>query len=440
MQVQLEQLRDTLAPYPWAYSLTVLVGLLLLAWLANFITKRVLLRGLKQVLARTPLGGAQHDHQVRLRVIPRLANVVPALVISAGISVVPDLPPQLVTVVKALCQVFVVVTIALAVSQALDVINRNYERRPEARNKPIKGYFQVAKIIMFVLVGISAVATLIGAEFLHIVTGLGAMTAVLLLIFQDTILSLVASVQISNDGRVRIGDWIEMPSQNADGDVIDIALHTVTVRNFDRTVTTVPTKKLVSDAFKNWRHMSEGGGRRIKRSLLLDQRSVRFLEPHEIARFRRFTVLDGYLDRKDEELRAWNAALAERGAEPVNHRRVTNLGTFRAYIEHYLRNHPEINQDLTMLVRQLQPTETGLPLEVWAFTSSTAWSVYEGIQSDIFDHLLAILPEFDLRVFQAHSDAPVDVNLRQVAADAGAPVANVVAPRAAPPTPAPDAG
>lgn len=439
MQVQLQQLRDTLAPYPWAYSLTVLTGLLLLAWLANFITKRVLLRGLKQLLTRTPLGGAQHDHQVRLRVIPRLANVVPALVISAGISIVPDLPPQLVTVVKALCQVFVVVTIALAVSQALDAINRNYERRPEARNKPIKGYFQVAKIIMFVLVGISAVATLIGAEFLHIVTGLGAMTAVLLLIFQDTILSLVASVQISNDGRVRIGDWIEMPSQNADGDVIDIALHTVTVRNFDRTVTTVPTKKLVSDAFKNWRHMSEGGGRRIKRALLLDQRSVRFLEPDEIARFRRFTVLDGYLDRKDEELRAWNAALAERGAEPVNHRRVTNLGTFRAYIEHYLRNHPDINQDLTMLVRQLQPTETGLPLEVWAFTSSTAWGVYEGIQSDIFDHLLAILPEFDLRVFQSHSDAPVDVNLRQIVPDAGAPDESALPARASPPMPAPDA-
>lgn len=439
MQIHLESLRETLAPYPWAYSLTVLAGLLLLAWLANFITKRVLLRGLKQLLARTPLGGAQHDHQVRLRVIPRLANVVPALVISAGISVVPDLPAQLVTVVKALCQVFVVVTIALAVSQLLDAINRNYERRPEARNKPIKGYFQVAKIIMFVLVGISAVATLIGAEFLHIVTGLGAMTAVLLLIFQDTILSLVASVQISNDGRVRIGDWIEMPSQNADGDVIDIALHTVTVQNFDRTVTTVPTKKLVSDAFKNWRQMSEGGGRRIKRALHLDQHSVRFLEPEEIAKFRRFTVLDEYLDRKDRELREWNAALAERGAEPVNHRRVTNLGTFRAYVEHYLRHHPGIHKEFTLLVRQLQPTEAGLPLEVYAFTNDTAWAVYEGIQSDVFDHLLAILPEFGLRVFQAHSDAPVDVNLRQVAPDAEASDENALPARAAPPMPAPDA-
>jgi len=437
MQPQLEQLRDALAPYPWVYAGTVLCALLLLAWLANFITKHVLLRGLRQLLMKTPLGGAHHDQEVRMRVIPRLANVVPALVISAGISVVPDLPPQVVTVVKALCQVFVVVTIALAISKALDAVNRNYERRPDAQNKPIKGYFQVAKIVMFVLVGISVVATLIGAEFLHIVTGLGAMTAVLMLIFQDTILSLVASVQISNDGRVRLGDWIEMPGQNADGDVIDIALHTVTVRNFDRTVTTVPTKKLVSDSFKNWRHMSEGGGRRIKRALQLDQRSVRFLEPNEIAKFRRFTVLDDYLDRKEAELDEWNASLAARGAEPVNHRRVTNLGTFRAYIEQYLRSHPGINQDLTMLVRQLQPTEMGLPLEVWAFTSSTAWSVYEGIQSDIFDHLLAILPEFDLRVFQQSSDAAIDVNLRRV--EAAGDEAGAVRPRAAPPVPELDA-
>jgi len=440
MQPRLEQLQDILAPYPWAYTVTVLCALLLLAWLANFVTKHVLLRGLRKLLMKTPLGGAGHDQDVRMRVIPRLANVVPALVISAGISVVPDLPPQLVTVVKALCQVFVVVTIALAISKALDAINRGYERRPDARNKPIKGYFQVVKIVMFVLVGISVVATLIGAEFLHIITGLGAMTAVLMLIFQDTILSLVASVQISNDGRVRVGDWIEMPGQNADGDVIDIALHTVTVRNWDRTVTTVPTKKLVSDSFKNWRHMSEGGGRRIKRALHLDQRSVRFLEPHEIEHFRRFSLLDGYLDRKEQELQEWNARLAAGGAEPVNHRRVTNLGTFRAYIEHYLRNHPGINQNLTMLVRQQQPTEVGLPLEIWAFTSSTAWGVYEGIQSDIFDHMLAILPEFDLRVFQAQSDAPLDVNLRRLDDADDAPAAPALRPRAEPPVPAPDAG
>ncbi|MCD9029986.1 mechanosensitive ion channel family protein [Luteimonas sp. BDR2-5] len=413
MRQQLDHLQAVLAPYPWAYTLVVLAGLLLAAWLANWVTKRVLLRGLLRVLRATPLGGRDHNHAVQLRVIPRLANVVPALVISAGIGVVPDLPPEVVTVVRALCQAFVVLTVALSVSRLLDTINHAYERRPDAQNKPIKGYFQVVKIIMFVLVGISIIATLIGAQFLHILTGLGAMTAVLMLIFQDTILSLVASVQISNDGRVRIGDWIEMPSQNADGDVIDIALHTITVRNWDRTVTTVPTKKLVSDAFKNWRPMFEGGGRRIKRALFLDQHSVRFLEPDEVARFRRFVLLDDYLDEKARELEAWNAKLAERGAEPVNARRVTNLGTFRAYVNHYLRNHPGINQDLILLVRQLQPTAQGLPLEIYCFTSDTGWVGHENTQSDIFDHLIALLPEFGLKLFQDNSDAPLEVNLHQ---------------------------
>ncbi len=410
---QLETLQAALAPYPWAYPAVVLLALLLAAWLANWLTKRVLLRGIQRALRATTARGEAHGSEVQMRVIPRLANVVPALVIAAGIAMVPDLPPQVVAVVRALCQAFIVLTVALSVSRALDLVNQVYERRPDARNKPIKGYLQVAKIIMFALVAISIVATLIGAQFLHILTGLGAATAVLMLIFQDTILSLVASVQISNDGRVRIGDWIEMPSQNADGDVIDIALHTVTVQNWDKTITTVPTKKLISDSFKNWRGMSEAGGRRIKRALYLDQRSVRFLDEAEVARMHRFVLIDGYLDRKAAEIREWNATLAERGAEPVNRRRVTNLGTFRAYVEQYLRHHPGIHQGLTLLVRQLQPTAEGLPLEIYCFTSDTAWAAYEGIQADVFDHLLAILPEFGLRVFQSMGDAPLDVTLHR---------------------------
>ena len=414
MQERLETLRAALAPYPWAYTAAVIAALLLAAWLANWLTKRVLLRGIRRALRASPLGGAAHDHEVQLRVIPRLANVVPALVIAAGVAAVPDLPPQVVSVVRALCQAFIVLTLALSLSRALDLVNLVYERRADARNKPIKGYLQVAKIVMFVLAGISIVATLVGAQFLHILTGLGAATAVLMLIFQDTILSLVASVQISNDGRVRIGDWIEMPSQNADGDVIDIALHTVTVQNWDKTITTVPTKKLISDSFKNWRGMSESGGRQIKRAIYLDQHSVRFLGGDEVARLHRFALIDGYLDAKAQELQDWNARLAGRGDEPVNRRRVTNLGTFRAYVEQYLRRHPGIHQQMTLLVRQLQPTAEGLPLEVYCFSNDVRWAAYEGIQSDIFDHLLAILPEFGLKVFQGSSDAPLDVNLRRI--------------------------
>ena len=399
----LDGLRAALEPYPWAYTLLVLAALLLLAWLANFVTRRILLRGLRRVLGAV---AARHgDAPYRLKVVPRLANVVPALVISAGIEWVPGIPAAVASVVHGACQVWVVLTLAMAVAHVLDALNEVYDRRPDARNKPIKGYLQVLKIAIFVVAGLSVVATVAGVRFLHLVTGLGAATAVLMLIFQDTILSLVASVQISGDGRVRIGDWIEMPSQNADGDVIDIALHTITVQNFDKTITTIPTKKLVTDSFKNWRGMEEAGGRRMKRALYLDQHSVHFLDTAALARLERFGLLDDYLAGKRAELERWNTQVAQAHPEEVNARRLTNLGTFRAYIERYLRSHPGIHQGMTLLVRQLAPGPQGLPLEIYCFTVSTAWGEYEAIQSDVFDHLLAILPEFGLRVFQESSDA-----------------------------------
>ena len=399
----LDALQQTLEPWPMAWPASVLLALIAVAWLANFITKHILLRGLRQVITR--LAGPGSDHRLALRAISRLANVVPSVVIAAGLSLVPDMPAQLVSVLKGACHMWTVVTIALAISHAFDAFNAFYERRPDARNRPIKGYLQVAQIVVFVLAGLSVVATLAGVKLLHVLTGLGAATAVFMLIFQDTILSLVASVQISGDGRVRIGDWIEMPSQNADGDVIDIALHTVTVQNWDKTVTTIPTKKLVTDSFKNWRGMQESGGRRIKRSIFLDQHSVRFLDDELRSSIYQFALLDDYLAGKREELGQHNARIAAEHPEAVNSRRLTNMGTFRVYVERYLRSHPRIHQDMTLLVRQMAPTEHGLPLEIYCFTASTAWGEYEATQSDIFDHLLAILPEFGLRVFQQSSDA-----------------------------------
>ena len=399
----LASLQQTLEPWPMAWPASVLLALLGVAWLANFVTKKILLRGLAHVIER--LSGPDRDTRLSLRAVARLANVVPSVVIAAGLSLVPGLPAELVAVLKGACHVWTVATIALAASHAFDAFNAFYERRPDARNKPIKGFLQVAKIVVFALAGLSIVATLAGVKLLHVLTGLGAATAVLMLIFQDTILSLVASVQISGDGRVRIGDWIEMPSQNADGDVIDIALHTVTVQNWDKTITTIPTKKLISESFKNWRGMQQSGGRRIKRSIFLDQHSVRFLDDELRPRIYQFALLDEYLASKREELGQWNAQVAAAHPEPVNARRLTNLGTFRAYVERYLASHPRIRQDMTLLVRQMAPAEYGLPLEIYCFTATTAWGEYEAIQSDIFDHLLAILPEFGLRVFQQSSDS-----------------------------------
>ncbi|MBB2495613.1 mechanosensitive ion channel family protein [Aquipseudomonas ullengensis] len=380
--------------YSEVHTLLSVALLLLAAWIANWLVKRILVRGIYRALQSTAAG--QYPLLAGSRVITRLANIVPALILSAGVNLIPHLPDAAITVVSNVCGAFIILTIALAIAGALNLLNSIYLLRPNAHLRPIKGYVQVASILVYAIATILIVATLIDRSPLILLSGLGAMAAVLLLIFQDTLLSLVASVQISSNDIIRVGDWVEMPQLNADGDVIDIALHTVKVQNWDKTITVIPTKRFISDSFKNWRGMQESGGRRIKRCLHLDQNSVHFLSPQEQADLQRFELLKPYLEGKRAELQAFNASFAD----PLNARRMTNLGTFRVYVERYLRQHDGIHQDMTLLVRQLQPGADGLPLEIYCFTNTTAWVAYEGIQSDIFDHLLAILPTFGLRVFQ----------------------------------------
>ncbi|HJE67884.1 MULTISPECIES: mechanosensitive ion channel family protein [Pseudomonadaceae] len=398
MPTALTNLIDDLEKHPQLLTLVACLGLLLAAWVLNWIVKRILVRGFYRLLRSTSFGQDQElNHH---RVIGRLANIVPALVLSIGIELVPGRPEALVTVVQNVCSAFIVLTIALALGSALNVVNVLYSRRPSARLKPIKGYVQVSKIVIYAIAVILMIATLIDRSPLILLSGLGAMAAVLLLIFQDTLLSLVASVQISSNDIIRVGDWIEMPQLNADGDVIDIALHTVKVQNFDKTITTIPTKRFITDSFRNYRGMQEAGGRRIKRALNIDQNSVHFLSDAEREHLHRFNLLDDYLTAKEQELADWNRKLEKRGQEPVNTRRVTNLGTFRAYVERYLRAHPGVHQGMTLLVRQMPLSSEGLPVEIYCFTNTTVWAQYEGIQGDIFDHLLSILPEFGLHVFQ----------------------------------------
>lgn len=375
-----------------------LVILLSLSWLANFIVKHILLRSVFKLLG---LQKSQCEQRgLDFSFISRLANVVPALVISTLIHKIPLLPTLLVQVVVNVTNAFVVLTIAMALSKLLTLVNSLYSRREDAKSKPIKGYIQLLKIVIYAVAVILMIAALFDRSPLILLSGLGAMAAVLMLIFQDTLLSLVASVQISSNDVIRVGDWVEMLQLNADGDVIDIALHTVKIQNWDRTITTIPTRRFMTDPFKNWRGMQQSGGRRIKRSLQLDQQSVRFLTADEISRLKRFRLLKQYLDEKEAEIRDWNQQLAEQGQEPVNTRRITNLGTFRAYVLRYLQSHAGIHQGMIQMVRQLAPSADGLPLEIYCFTNTTAWVNYEGIQSDIFDHLLAILPEFGLQVYQ----------------------------------------
>jgi miniconductance mechanosensitive channel len=388
--------------YPWLAAAIGLVTLALLAWAANWIARRVLLRGLRQVAAR--LSGGKEGALLRHRVMDRLANAVPAVIVQAGIGLVPHLPAGVVELTRLGAQTFIFITLVLAASRMLDVLNELYEQRPDARRKPIKGYLQLVKIVLFIVCGLLILGTVLNRDVFTLLAGFGALAAVLMLVFQSTILSLVASIQVSSYDMVRVGDWIEMPALNADGDVIDISLHTVTVQNWDKTITVIPTHRLITDTFKNWRGMFESGGRRIKRALLIDQTSVRFLTDEEKRRLRRFFLLNTYLENKEKELESWNRKLAEHGQEPVNQRRVTNIGTFRAYVLQYLRNHPGINQEMLVLVRQLEPGFTGVPLEIYCFTKDTSWVTYESVQSDIFDHLLAILPEFDLRVLQYSAD------------------------------------
>lgn len=397
-------LNDLLTQSPLLYNVVTLTAIIIAAWLANFVTRRVTLRIIDKIASRY----FSKSHEALSKPLAsRLANIVPVIVIAAGANLTPNLPEILVRVVNNVSLACIALTLAIAVSHLIDYMNLAYMQKKDSSKKPIKGYLQVVKLAIYIITAVIIISSLIDKNPLILLSGLGAMAAVLMLIFQDTILSLVASIQIGASGIVRIGDWIEMPQVNADGDVVDIALHTVTVQNWDKTYTVFPTKKLVSEAFKNWRGMQESGGRRIKRSLYLDQTSVRFLEEDEIAALHRFMVLDEYLDKKAAELKAWNEQLLQQGRDPINARRVTNIGTFRAYVNHYLRQHPRIHQGMTILVRQMQPGATGLPLEIYCFTNTTAWLAYEDIQSDIFDHLLAILPRFGLRVFQEPSGSDI---------------------------------
>ena len=384
----------------WVEALLALIGLFLIAGAANWLTKRLTVHPVERLIARTPLRNEAGDVKALVR---HLSNVVPAVIMLQGIAMIDHLPGELVTVVQAIARAFIVLTLARALGDLLELGNDAYELKPEAASRPIKGYIQIGKIGVFAAAALLIVAILIGQSPVILLSGLGAAAAVLMLVFRDTILSLVASVQLRSNDMVRVGDWIEMPQLNADGDVIDIALHTIKVQNFDKTVTSVPTAKLITESFRNWRHMREWGGRRIKRALLLDQTTASFLSPAQWEALREFTILRPYMETKGEELRVWNAEHApDENAElcPVNRRLPTNLGTFRAYVEAYLKAHPKVAERGTLLVRQLDPTEKGLPLEIYCFATTTEWERYEAIQADIFDHLIAILPRFGLRLFQ----------------------------------------
>jgi len=396
---QLESVHPLLAP---ALGIVLLLAV---AVVVDLVAKRVLVRAARRFAENSRV--TWDDALVAHNVFGRLSQVLPALVVFLAISFVPGLPEALVRLVRNVATGYMVLMLTMTLTSLLSAANTIYSALPVAKERPLKGFVQLVQIVVWVLGGVLIVAAVLDRSPLLLISGFGAMTAILLLVFKDTILSLVASVQLTAQDMVRVGDWITMPQFGADGDVIDVQLHTVKVQNFDKTITTIPTHRLITDSFQNWRGMSESGGRRIKRSLYFDVSSIRFQSDEEIEHFRRFVLLAGYIDDKRRELAEYNARLDGEVAEDVNRRRLTNIGTFRAYAFNYLKNHPRIRQDLTLIVRQLPAGPDGLPLEIYCFTNTTAWAEYEGIQSDIFDHLIAIVPEFGLRLFQQPAGADV---------------------------------
>ena len=369
-------------------------GLFLVAWVAHLLARRVLLRAMSHLIQASST--KLDDVLLHQGVLNRAALLLPVLVFYYGAEGLPGSTETALQVVNA-ALLMVVLLVAGAAVGALQEATADYDARTEV---PIKSYAQIFKIVLYVIGGLMTVAVLTGRSPWVLLSGVGAVMAVVILVFRDTLLSLTASFTIASNRLVKVGDWIEVPTFGADGDVIDIALHTVKVQNWDKTITTIPTHKLVDVSFKNWRGMQDSGGRRIKRAIHIDMNSIRFCDAEMLQRFERFELIRDYLDSRQKEVEEHNAESRVDASELVNGRRLTNVGTFRAYVAAYLRSHPRIRQDMTFLIRQLAPAAQGLPLEIYVFTNTTVWADYEGIQSDIFDHLLAVVPRFGLRVYQ----------------------------------------
>ena len=388
---------------PVATALVLGLGVLVIAWLANLVAKRIILRLVAATVRRTAT--SWDDALLERNVFGRLSHLAPAVVIQLLVPLAVAGYPAVLEAILRLTVTYMVVAGSAGAVALANAAGDIAAKSPRFSRVPVKSYVQLLQIFLFIIAATLVIATLLDRSPWGLLSGLGALTAVLLLVFRDSILGLVATVQLSGQDLVRVGDWIEMPSHDADGDVIEMTLHTVKVQNWDKTVTSIPTHALAAHPFRNWRGMQESGGRRIKRSLRIDMNTVRFVDEETVSRYRRFEHLGDYIDTKLAEIDAFNRENVTDPNEVVNGRRLTNLGTFRAYIAAYLHHHAQISDTMTFLVRQLEPTDRGIPIEIYVFTTDTRWAVYEGIQADIFDHLLAVLPEFGLRIYQNPSGA-----------------------------------
>lgn len=403
--------RQSHAEIDWYFGLFIdallFAVVLIVAATTYYISRRLLVSVLGRTFKKT--SNTWDDEVLNSKLFTWFALLIPAVIIlhTAPQSIITTYHGDAIfaNFIQVCARVFIVVLSFLSANSLLNIVERIYSRYEVSRELPIKSLIQVVKIVLALAAIIFIIATLIGKSPVLIFSGLGAMTAIMMLVFKDSILGLVAGIQLSANRMVARGDWIEMPKFGADGEVLEVALTTVKVRNWDKTITTIPTYALISDSFKNWRGMSNSGVRRIKRSINIDISTIEFLNTDHLIQLKQVSLLQNYIAEKEKDIASWNKSLPDTSAcNPVNARALTNLGTFRAYVREYLKTHPSIDENQTLLVRQLQPTELGIPIEVYVFSNDNRWVSYEDIQSDIFDHLLSILPEFGLRVFQAPND------------------------------------
>ncbi len=375
-------------------NLIMVVLIAMISILAYYVAKKIVLKSIIHIVNNNRY--TWDNIIVEKKVFHKLSHLVPAMIIYYSAYVFPTYQAL---IEKAAMTYMIVIMISVfnSLLNAFDAIYRSFE---VSKIRPIKGYIQVAKIFLFIIGGIIVISNLIGQNPLIILSGLGALSAVLMLVFKDSLLGLVAGIQLSSNDMVRVGDWIEMPKYDADGEVMDITLNTVKVMNFDKTITMIPSYALISDSFKNWRGMQVSGGRRIKRSFYIDTTSITFCTEEMIGEFQKIHYLTDYISTKSDEINTYNIEHRINTESSVNGRQLTNIGVFREYIHQYLRNHPNIHKDMTLMIRQLAPEDNGLPLEIYAFSNDTAWGVYEKVQADIFDHIFAVAPSFGLRTFQ----------------------------------------
>ncbi|MDO6759523.1 mechanosensitive ion channel [Tamlana sp. 2_MG-2023] len=398
-------LDESIAQYLNAF--VFFLGLLIVIFLIDFIIKKIILQAFAQLSSRTK---TNFDDLLIANKVPRnIAHIIPFIIALKFIpDIFEDFPDFEIMVEKGL-QVFAILLTLWVVRSLLNTLKDYLKTLPRLKDKPIDSYIQVFMIFAWTVGVFSAIAIMTGIPFINFITGMGAISAVVLLVFKDTILGFVASIQVAINDMVRIGDWITFEKYGADGDVIEINLATVKVQNFDKTITTIPPYALISDSFKNWRGMTTSEGRRIKRALLIKQDGVKYLSEAEIADLKKIQLLTDYLENRQADIDNYNNTHNIDKSLLLNGRNLTNLGVFRKYIDSYLNNHSAVNKDMMIMARQLAPTTQGIPLEIYAFSSDKRWANYEYIMSDIFDHLIAALPYFGLEIFELPSHSSFNI-------------------------------